>query len=61
VDVNEAGKVCLTDAPHRRILHVGLEVPTHFTKYQLPDRPVFWAGVAGASGVVFRDTSLLTS
>ena len=50
MDVNEMGKVCLTDALPRRILHVGLETLTHFTKYQVPDRPIF-----GASPV-FRDT-----
>ena len=37
VDVNEVGKGCLTDAPPRHILHVGLDALTHFTKYQLPD------------------------
>jgi len=50
VDVNEVGKVCLADAPPKRILHVGLDELTHFTKYQLPDRPIFGAGA------MFRDT-----
>jgi len=46
VDVNELGKVCLTDAPPELILHVGLEM-------QLPDRRIFAAGAA------LRDTDLI--
>ena len=52
MDVNEVGRVsnrCST----KHILHVSLDhAQTHFIKYQLPDRPMFGAGV------VFCDTDI---
>jgi len=56
VDVNEVSKLHLTDAPPRRILHVGLDAPMHFTKCQLPDKPIFDDGAASVVGAVFGDT-----
>ena len=57
MDVNEVGKVCLTDAPPIHILYVDLHALTHFAKYELPDRPIFVASVADATDAVFRDTA----
>jgi len=34
------GKVCLTNAPPKRILHVALDALTDFTKYHLLDKPM---------------------
>jgi len=45
MDLTEVGKVCLTAILLRRILHVDALTHTHFTKYQLPDKPIFGAGV----------------
>ena len=37
MDVNEVGKVRLTDAVLRRILHVSLDAPTHGRILPTPD------------------------
>jgi len=39
---------------HLDAFYVGLDAGTHFTKYQLPDRPIFGAGA------VFRDTVIVS-
>ena len=40
MDLNEVGKVCLTDALLRRILHIGLTHGRNDACYQLTDRPI---------------------
>jgi len=56
VDVNEVGKVCLTDALLRCISYIGLTHGHNDAFCQVTDRPTQAYG-AGAAGAVFRDTA----